>query len=139
MPLILSRRDEDSYQKFIPFIGVGVHFCLVPNRLLLIILDMLLTSPDVFQVVKVGLIESGQSPTGECLLSSQSRESDLIQLFCDDVCFCNRLGDTEEGVAVSLAVPSTSPPSHGSPTGMIKEAATPPSSPSMGSVLTVQG
>uniref|UniRef100_A0A3B4TZ68 Phosphofurin acidic cluster sorting protein 1 n=1 Tax=Seriola dumerili TaxID=41447 RepID=A0A3B4TZ68_SERDU len=76
-------RDEDSYQKFIPFIGV----------------------------VKVGLIESGPSPTG----------------------------DTEEGVAVSLAVPSTSPPSHGSPTGMIKEAATPPSSPSMGSVLTVQG
>uniref|UniRef100_A0A3Q3C6Q6 Phosphofurin acidic cluster sorting protein 1 n=1 Tax=Haplochromis burtoni TaxID=8153 RepID=A0A3Q3C6Q6_HAPBU len=71
-------RDEDSYQKFIPFIGV----------------------------VKVGLIESG---------------------------------DAEEGVAVSLAVPSTSPPSHGSPTGMIKETATPPSSPSMGSVLTVQG
>uniref|UniRef100_A0A3B3H8X7 Phosphofurin acidic cluster sorting protein 1 n=1 Tax=Oryzias latipes TaxID=8090 RepID=A0A3B3H8X7_ORYLA len=76
-------RDEDSYQKFIPFVGV----------------------------VKVGLIESGGSPTGE----------------------------SEEGVAVSLAVPSTSPPSHGSPTGMIKEAATPPSSPSMGSVLTVQG
>ncbi|XP_068163994.1 phosphofurin acidic cluster sorting protein 1 isoform X1 [Antennarius striatus] len=75
-------RDEDSYQKFIPFIGV----------------------------VKVGLIESGSSPT-----------------------------EAEEGVAVSLAVPSTSPPSHGSPTGMIKEAATPPSSPSMGSVLTVQG
>ncbi|XP_032355192.1 phosphofurin acidic cluster sorting protein 1 isoform X1 [Etheostoma spectabile] len=76
-------RDEDSYQKFIPFIGV----------------------------VKVGLIESGPSPTG----------------------------DTEEGVAVSLAVPSTSPPSHSSPTGMIKEAATPPSSPSTGSTLTVQG
>lgn len=76
-------REEDSYHKFIPFIGV----------------------------VKVGLIESGPSPTG----------------------------DTEEGVAVSLAVPSTSPPTHGSPTGMIKEAATPPSSPSMGSVLSVQG
>ncbi|XP_028984030.1 phosphofurin acidic cluster sorting protein 1-like isoform X1 [Betta splendens] len=75
-------REEESYQKFIPFIGV----------------------------VKVGLIESGSSLT-----------------------------DTEEGVAVSLAVPSTSPPSHGSPSGMIKEAATPPSSPSMGSVLTVQG
>ncbi|XP_026208445.1 phosphofurin acidic cluster sorting protein 1 isoform X2 [Anabas testudineus] len=75
-------REEESYQKFIPFIGV----------------------------VKVGLIESGVSAT-----------------------------DTDEGVAVSLAVPSTSPPSHGSPSGMIKEAATPPSSPSMGSVLTVQG
>uniref|UniRef100_A0AAQ4QU43 Phosphofurin acidic cluster sorting protein 1/2 C-terminal domain-containing protein n=2 Tax=Gasterosteus aculeatus aculeatus TaxID=481459 RepID=A0AAQ4QU43_GASAC len=76
-------RDEDSYQKFIPFIGV----------------------------VKVGLVESGPSPTG----------------------------DGEEGVAVSLAVPSTSPPSHGSPAGTIKEAATPPSSPSMGSVQTAQG
>ncbi|XP_031647711.1 phosphofurin acidic cluster sorting protein 1 [Oncorhynchus kisutch] len=75
--------DEDSYQKFIPFIGV----------------------------VKVGLIEHGPSSTG----------------------------DTEEGVAVSLAVPSTSPPSHSSPAGLIKEAATPPSSPSMGSVQAVQG
>ncbi|XP_014062788.2 phosphofurin acidic cluster sorting protein 1 isoform X2 [Salmo salar] len=75
--------DEDSYQKFIPFIGL----------------------------VKVGLIEPDTSSTG----------------------------DTEEGVAVSLAVPSTSPPSHGSPTGLIKEAATPPSSPSMSSVLAVQG
>nr|XP_046185590.1 phosphofurin acidic cluster sorting protein 1-like isoform X2 [Oncorhynchus gorbuscha] len=75
--------DEDSYQKFIPFIGL----------------------------VKVGLIEPDTSSTG----------------------------DTEEGVAGSLAVPSTSPPSHGSPTGLIKEAATPPSSPSMSSVLAVQG
>uniref|UniRef100_A0A9J8B6J9 Phosphofurin acidic cluster sorting protein 1 n=1 Tax=Cyprinus carpio carpio TaxID=630221 RepID=A0A9J8B6J9_CYPCA len=71
-------RDEDSYQKFIPFIGV----------------------------VKVGLIEPGQSSAG--------------------------------GVAVSLAVPSTSPPSHGSP-GSLKETATPPSSPSMGGGLAVQG
>uniref|UniRef100_A0A8C7RK41 Phosphofurin acidic cluster sorting protein 1 n=1 Tax=Oncorhynchus mykiss TaxID=8022 RepID=A0A8C7RK41_ONCMY len=46
---------------------------------------------------------------------------------------------SEEGVAGSLAVPSTSPPTHGSPTGLIKEAATPPSSPSMSSVLAVQG
>uniref|UniRef100_A0A9J8BGH4 Phosphofurin acidic cluster sorting protein 1 n=2 Tax=Cyprinus carpio carpio TaxID=630221 RepID=A0A9J8BGH4_CYPCA len=75
-------RDEDSYQKFIPFIGV----------------------------VKVGLIEPGQSSAG----------------------------DSEEGVAVSLAVPSTSPPSHGSP-GSLKETATPPSSPSMGGGLAVQG
>ncbi|XP_016108787.1 phosphofurin acidic cluster sorting protein 1 [Sinocyclocheilus grahami] len=75
-------RDEDSYQKFIPFIGV----------------------------VKVGLIEPGQSAAG----------------------------DSEEGVAVSLAVPSTSPPSHGSPGGL-KETATPPSSPSMGGGLAVQG
>uniref|UniRef100_A0A8C1NIU8 Phosphofurin acidic cluster sorting protein 1 n=1 Tax=Cyprinus carpio TaxID=7962 RepID=A0A8C1NIU8_CYPCA len=75
-------RDEDSYQKFIPFIGV----------------------------VKVGLIEPGQSA----------------------------VGDSEEGVAVSLAVPSTSPPSHSSPGGL-KEMATPPSSPSMGGGLAVQG
>ncbi|XP_059380322.1 phosphofurin acidic cluster sorting protein 1-like [Carassius carassius] len=75
-------RDEDSYQKFIPFIGV----------------------------VKVGLIEPGQSAAG----------------------------DSEEGVAVTLAVPSTSPPSHASPGGL-KEVATPPSSPSMGGGLAVQG
>ncbi|XP_057712242.1 phosphofurin acidic cluster sorting protein 1-like isoform X2 [Corythoichthys intestinalis] len=75
-------REEDSYQKFIPFIGV----------------------------VKVGVIESGPSLTG----------------------------DAEEPVAASLAVPSSSPPSHGSPAGTIKEAATPPSSPSVGSV-TAQG
>ncbi|XP_051574492.1 phosphofurin acidic cluster sorting protein 1-like isoform X1 [Myxocyprinus asiaticus] len=75
-------RDEDSYQKFVPFIGV----------------------------VKVGLIEPGQSSAG----------------------------DMDEGVAVSLAVPSTSPPSHGSPASL-KETATPPSSPSMGGGLVVQG
>uniref|UniRef100_A0A3Q3X4Q5 Uncharacterized protein n=1 Tax=Mola mola TaxID=94237 RepID=A0A3Q3X4Q5_MOLML len=77
-------RDEDSYQKFIPFIGVS-------------------------SVTKLR-----QFPH-------------------------RTAGDTEEGLAVSLAVPSTSPPSHGSPTGGIREAATPPSSPSMGSVLTAQG
>ncbi|KAG7484934.1 hypothetical protein MATL_G00055490 [Megalops atlanticus] len=77
--------DEDSYQKFVPFIGV----------------------------VKVGLIEPNLAPAG---------------------------ADTEEGVAVSLAVPSTSPPSHGSPTGGAKDVvATPPSSPSMSSGLAVLG
>ncbi|XP_036403768.1 phosphofurin acidic cluster sorting protein 1-like isoform X2 [Megalops cyprinoides] len=78
-------QDEDSYQKFIPFIGV----------------------------VKVGFIEPGPSSAGV---------------------------DTEEGVAVNLAVPSTSPPSHGSPGGLMKDvAATPPSSPSMSAVLAGQG
>lgn len=60
---------------------------------------------------------------------------------CDRSSPCVRLcfpGDSEEGVAVSLAVPSTSPPSHGSPGGL-KETATPPSSPSMGGGLVVQG
>ncbi|KAJ8246787.1 hypothetical protein GJAV_G00255400 [Gymnothorax javanicus] len=76
--------DEDSYQKFIPFIGM----------------------------VKVGFIEPGPASTG---------------------------GDPEEGVALNLAVPSTSPPTHGSPSGLVKEVATPPSSPSMGSVLAAQG
>ncbi|XP_077598239.1 phosphofurin acidic cluster sorting protein 1 [Stigmatopora nigra] len=74
-------REEDSYQKFIPFIGV----------------------------VKVGVIESGPPPSG----------------------------DAEEVAgagAAALAVPSSSPPSHGSPAVSIKEAATPPSSPSVGSV-----
>ncbi|CDQ73723.1 unnamed protein product [Oncorhynchus mykiss] len=63
--------DEDSYQKFVPFVGV----------------------------VKVGLIEPNPAYSG---------------------------GDSEEAVSVSLAVPSTSPPAHGSPTGMTREAVTPP-------------
>uniref|UniRef100_A0A8C7KE08 Phosphofurin acidic cluster sorting protein 1a n=1 Tax=Oncorhynchus kisutch TaxID=8019 RepID=A0A8C7KE08_ONCKI len=58
-----KRYDEDSYQKFVPFVGV----------------------------VKVGLIEPTLAYSG---------------------------GDTEEAVSVSLAVPSTSPQSHGSPTGI---------------------
>ncbi|XP_064827631.1 phosphofurin acidic cluster sorting protein 1-like [Oncorhynchus masou masou] len=74
-----KRYDEDSYQKFVPFVGV----------------------------VKVGLIEPTLAFSG---------------------------GDTEEAVSVSLAVPSTSPQSHGSPTGMPREAATPPS-PSLSSGL----
>uniref|UniRef100_A0A8C7MZA2 Phosphofurin acidic cluster sorting protein 1 n=1 Tax=Oncorhynchus kisutch TaxID=8019 RepID=A0A8C7MZA2_ONCKI len=44
-------------------------------------------------------------------------------------------GDSEEAVSVSLAVPSTSPPAHGSPTGMTREAVTPPPSPSLSSGL----
>ena len=56
-------------------------------------------------------------------------------------CFCPPVGgDTEEGMPISLAVPSTSPPSHGSPTGGAKDVvATPPSSPSMSSGLSVLG
>uniref|UniRef100_A0A4W5K0T6 Phosphofurin acidic cluster sorting protein 1a n=1 Tax=Hucho hucho TaxID=62062 RepID=A0A4W5K0T6_9TELE len=73
-----KRYDEDSYQKFVPFVGV----------------------------VKVGLIEPTLAYSG---------------------------GDAEEAVSVSLAVPSTSPQSHGSPTGMTREAVTPPSSPSLSS------
>ncbi|XP_066575049.1 phosphofurin acidic cluster sorting protein 1 [Amia ocellicauda] len=77
--------DEDSYQKFIPFVGV----------------------------VKVGLIEPAPASSG---------------------------ADADEGAAVSLAVPSTSPPSHGATVGMVKEvSATPPSSPSMSSGLSALG
>ncbi|XP_041707491.1 phosphofurin acidic cluster sorting protein 1-like [Coregonus clupeaformis] len=75
-----KRYDEDSYQKFVPFVGM----------------------------VKVGLIEPNLAYSG---------------------------GDTEEAVSVSLAIPSTSPPSHGSPTGMTREAVTPPPSPSLSSGL----
>ncbi|CAB1315949.1 unnamed protein product [Coregonus sp. 'balchen'] len=76
----ISQYDEDSYQKFVPFVGV----------------------------VKVGLIEPNLAYSG---------------------------GDTEEPVSVTLAVPSTSPPAHGSPTGMTREAVTPPPSPSLSSGL----
>ncbi|XP_027032589.2 phosphofurin acidic cluster sorting protein 1a isoform X4 [Tachysurus fulvidraco] len=41
------------------------------------------------------------------------------------------VGDLEEGVSLSLIVPSTSPPAHAMSSGMIKESATPPPSPSL--------
>lgn len=65
-----SRREEESYQKFIPFIGVrfeslsswrGLRCKETPADFS----DFPLTSVLVFQVVKVGLIESGVSATGE--------------------------------------------------------------------------
>lgn len=73
-------QDDDSFQNFVPFVGV----------------------------VKVGLIEPmfGLTVGGDC----------------------------EEGVALSLIVPSTSPPAHAMSTGMIKESATPPPSPSLSGV-----
>ncbi|CAB1333131.1 unnamed protein product [Coregonus sp. 'balchen'] len=84
-----KRYDEDSYQKFVPFVGVS-------KSVLMVFIDT-----DVEAV---------------CLAN-------------------NACGDTEEAVSVSLAVPSTSPPSHGSPTGMTREAVTPPPSPSLSSGL----
>ncbi|XP_066502173.1 phosphofurin acidic cluster sorting protein 1a isoform X5 [Hoplias malabaricus] len=63
-------------------------------------------------VVKIGLIEPGCGSTG---------------------------GDCEEGVALSLIVPSTSPPAHALSTGMMKDAATPPPSPSLSGGLAVLG
>uniref|UniRef100_A0A4W5RFG8 Phosphofurin acidic cluster sorting protein 1 n=2 Tax=Hucho hucho TaxID=62062 RepID=A0A4W5RFG8_9TELE len=87
-----------------------------------------------------GATVTHQLPIAEAMLTCKHRthDEDSYQKFIPFIGVCC-LGDTEEGVAVSLAVPSTSPPSHGSPAGLIKEAATPPSSPSMGSVLAVQG
>ncbi|XP_036444332.1 phosphofurin acidic cluster sorting protein 1a isoform X4 [Colossoma macropomum] len=63
-------------------------------------------------VVKVGLIEPSSGSTG---------------------------GDCEEGVALSLIVPSTSPPAHALSTGMMKDAVTPPPSPSLSGGLAVLG
>ncbi|XP_056586551.1 phosphofurin acidic cluster sorting protein 1a isoform X2 [Triplophysa dalaica] len=48
-------------------------------------------------------------------------------------------GDGEEGLALSLAVPSMSPPAHGSPAGVMKDSATPPPSPSLSSGLAALG
>ncbi|XP_026794614.1 phosphofurin acidic cluster sorting protein 1a isoform X2 [Pangasianodon hypophthalmus] len=72
-------QEDDSYQNFVPFVGV----------------------------VKVGLIEPMSGLAG---------------------------GDCDEGVSLSLIVPSTSPPAHAMSTGMIKESATPPPSPSLSGV-----
>uniref|UniRef100_A0AAZ3PTQ9 Phosphofurin acidic cluster sorting protein 1 n=1 Tax=Oncorhynchus tshawytscha TaxID=74940 RepID=A0AAZ3PTQ9_ONCTS len=76
-----KRYDEDSYQKFVPFVGVSKSVLMV------------FSDTDV-----------------------------------ETVYFANN------AFSVSLAVPSTSPQSHGSPTGMPREAATPPS-PSLSSGL----
>uniref|UniRef100_A0AAQ6IHN6 Phosphofurin acidic cluster sorting protein 1 n=1 Tax=Anabas testudineus TaxID=64144 RepID=A0AAQ6IHN6_ANATE len=93
-----------------------------------------------------GATVTHQLPIAEAMLTCKhrTREEESYQKFIPFIgvrfeSLSSWRVDTDEGVAVSLAVPSTSPPSHGSPSGMIKEAATPPSSPSMGSVLTVQG
>ncbi|XP_056117963.1 phosphofurin acidic cluster sorting protein 1a isoform X3 [Rhinichthys klamathensis goyatoka] len=78
-------QDEDSYQNFVPFVGL----------------------------VKVErLVERSPGSSG---------------------------GDCEEGLALSLAVPSTSPPAHVSPTGMMKDSATPPPSPSLSGGLAALG
>uniref|UniRef100_A0AAY4A4B1 Phosphofurin acidic cluster sorting protein 1 n=1 Tax=Denticeps clupeoides TaxID=299321 RepID=A0AAY4A4B1_9TELE len=63
-----------------------------------------------------------QLPIAEAMLTSYTRSS-------VDFSFSIFWTDTDEGVSVSLAVPSTSPPSHGSPASL-RETATPPSSPS---------
>ncbi|XP_065143187.1 phosphofurin acidic cluster sorting protein 1a isoform X1 [Paramisgurnus dabryanus] len=55
-------------------------------------------------VVKVGLVEPSPGSSG---------------------------GDGEEGLPLCLAVPSMSPPAHGSPAGTIKDSSTPPPSPSL--------
>uniref|UniRef100_A0A8C1NI25 Phosphofurin acidic cluster sorting protein 1 n=1 Tax=Cyprinus carpio TaxID=7962 RepID=A0A8C1NI25_CYPCA len=73
-----------------------------------------------------------QLPIAEAMLTCKhrTRDEDSYQKFIPFI--------GVKGVAVSLAVPSTSPPSHSSPGGL-KEMATPPSSPSMGGGLAVQG
>uniref|UniRef100_A0A671SEP9 Phosphofurin acidic cluster sorting protein 1-like n=1 Tax=Sinocyclocheilus anshuiensis TaxID=1608454 RepID=A0A671SEP9_9TELE len=72
-------QDDDSYQNFVPFVGVSTFS---------------------YTTVQKSVVDSVS-------------------------------GDCEEGLASSLAVPSTTSPAHGSPTGMMKESATPPPSPSL--------
>ncbi|KAL2094834.1 hypothetical protein ACEWY4_009553 [Coilia grayii] len=78
-----NMHEEDSCQKFVPFVGT----------------------------VKVGLVEPSPLHAGL---------------------------DCEESPSVSLGVPSTSPPAHGSVSGPMKDAITPPPSPSL-SGLAVMG
>ncbi|XP_028840352.1 phosphofurin acidic cluster sorting protein 1a isoform X2 [Denticeps clupeoides] len=79
-----NAHEEDSCQKFVPFVGM----------------------------VKVGLIEPSPALAG---------------------------GDCEDVLAASLAVPSTSPVSHGSSSGAMKDSATPPPSPSLSSAISIMG
>uniref|UniRef100_A0A673XW37 Phosphofurin acidic cluster sorting protein 1a n=1 Tax=Salmo trutta TaxID=8032 RepID=A0A673XW37_SALTR len=77
-------------------------------------------------------------PIAEAMLTCEYKryDEDSYQKFVPFVGVSKSvLMDTEEAVSVSLAVPSTSPQSHGSPTGMTRGAVTPPPSPSLSSGL----
>uniref|UniRef100_A0A8D1B0H8 Phosphofurin acidic cluster sorting protein 1 n=1 Tax=Sus scrofa TaxID=9823 RepID=A0A8D1B0H8_PIG len=113
--------DEDSHQKFIPFIGV----------------------------VKVGLVEDSPSTTGEPgapwpprgrvgAEGLQGRQGYLDRATSRSGQLClSPAGDGDDAPVVSLTVPSTSPPSS---SGLSRDAtATPPSSPSMSSALAIVG
>uniref|UniRef100_A0A8C1V6D5 Phosphofurin acidic cluster sorting protein 1a n=1 Tax=Cyprinus carpio TaxID=7962 RepID=A0A8C1V6D5_CYPCA len=73
-----------------------------------------------------------QFPIAEAMLTCKHKmqDDDSYQNFVPFV-GVSTFSYTTEGLALSLAVPSTSPPAHGSPTGMMKESATPPPSPSL--------
>lgn len=77
-----TSHEEDSSQKFVPFIGI----------------------------VKIGLVEPSPVFVG---------------------------GDSEDGLCVNLAVPSVSPPAHGSASGPIKDSITPPPSPSLSGLASM--
>uniref|UniRef100_A0A8C1PTV8 Phosphofurin acidic cluster sorting protein 1a n=1 Tax=Cyprinus carpio TaxID=7962 RepID=A0A8C1PTV8_CYPCA len=74
-----------------------------------------------------------QLPIAEAMLTCKhkTQDDDSYQNFVPFVGVSTFCGDCEEGLPLSLAVPSTSPPAHGSPTGMMKDSATPPPSPSL--------
>uniref|UniRef100_A0A8L0DVR3 Phosphofurin acidic cluster sorting protein 1 n=1 Tax=Oncorhynchus mykiss TaxID=8022 RepID=A0A8L0DVR3_ONCMY len=73
-----------------------------------------------------GATVTHQLPIAEAMLTCKHRTVYILilkqnnNIYLTVIYSC--LGDTEECVAVSLAVPSTSPPSHSSPAGLIKEA-----------------
>ncbi|XP_030638011.1 phosphofurin acidic cluster sorting protein 1a [Chanos chanos] len=97
-----------------------------------------------------GAVVTHQLPIAEAMLTCKNKthDEDSCQNFVPFVGMVKvgliepspaiTVGECEESVSVSLAVPSTSPPSHGSPTGMMKDI-TPPPSPSLGSGLAVLG
>uniref|UniRef100_A0A3P8ZJ23 Phosphofurin acidic cluster sorting protein 1 n=1 Tax=Esox lucius TaxID=8010 RepID=A0A3P8ZJ23_ESOLU len=95
--------------------------------------DMLDVAGRISQYIS-GATVTHQLPIAEAMLTCKHRthDEDSYQKFIPFI-------GVQEGVAVSLAVPSTSPPSLGSPAGLLKDTATPPSSPSMGIVLAAQG
>uniref|UniRef100_A0A8B9HAJ8 Phosphofurin acidic cluster sorting protein 1 n=1 Tax=Astyanax mexicanus TaxID=7994 RepID=A0A8B9HAJ8_ASTMX len=82
-----------------------------------------------------------QLPIAEAMLTCK-QDDDSCQNFVPFVGVSKSsydCGDCEEGVALSLIVPSTSPPAHALSTGMMKDAVTPPPSPSLSGGLAVLG
>uniref|UniRef100_A0A672QBZ0 Phosphofurin acidic cluster sorting protein 1-like n=1 Tax=Sinocyclocheilus grahami TaxID=75366 RepID=A0A672QBZ0_SINGR len=79
-----------------------------------------------------------QLPIAEAMLTCKhkTQDDDCYQNFVPFVgvsifCYTTVQKFVVEGLPLSLAVPSTSPPAHGSPIGMMKDSATPPPSPSL--------
>ncbi|KAK2100115.1 hypothetical protein P7K49_021463 [Saguinus oedipus] len=164
-PVSPNSPDEDSYQKFIPFIGVSTDsLCLAPHpfswsswapytgkqkihleqKNAMDVSDGRCAVGHLFIQQQLGHRahrESGQTSANTALRSQQPQGNQLQAYVVVKVGLVedspSTAGDVDDSPVVSLTVPSTSPPSS---SGLSRDAtATPPSSPSMSSALAIVG